>query len=109
MMAMPRGWRSSEPSPKQIASGSAHDLLGLPEPVTTADTNFNRGVSVEEFRQAAGKRFVALDVEHRGYLTLAGLESMRSAPRPNYDRKPTMDPSTLGPPDEGDATSYQPM
>ena len=93
----------------EIASGSAHDLLGLPEPVTTADTNFNRGVSLEEFRQAAAQRFLALDVDHHGYLTLAELEAMRPARRPDYTPKPKMDPSTLGPPDEGDATSYQPQ
>jgi len=55
-------------------------LLDLPEPVVSADSNFNRGVSVTEFRQAAATRFMALDLDHHGYLTLAGLEVIRPAP-----------------------------
>jgi hypothetical protein len=55
-------------------------LLDLPEPVVSADSNFNRGVSVTEFRQAAAQRFLALDLDHHGYLTLAGLEVIRPAP-----------------------------
>ena len=55
-------------------------LLDLPEPVVSADSNFNRGVSVTEFRQAAASRFMALDLDHHGYLTLAGLEVIRPAP-----------------------------
>jgi hypothetical protein len=55
-------------------------LLDLPEPVVSADSNFNRGVSLTEFRQAAAQRFLALDLDHHGYLTLAGLENIRPAP-----------------------------
>jgi Ca2+-binding EF-hand superfamily protein len=55
-------------------------LLDLPEPVVSADTNFNRGVSQAEFRQAAAQRFIALDLDHHGYLTLPSLESIRPAP-----------------------------
>jgi len=74
-------------------------LLDLPEPVTAADTNFNRGVSREEFRQAAGQRFLALDLDHRGLLTLAGLEKIRPAPPAQPNRKvipgqPPSDPGT---------------
>ena len=73
-------------------------LLDLPEPVTAADTNFNRGVSLEEFRQAAGQRFLALDLDHRGLLTLAGLEKIRPAPpaRPNLKVIPGQPPSDPG-------------
>ena len=64
-------------------------LLDLPEPVVSADSNFNRGVSVTEFRQAAAQRFLALDLDHHGYLTLAGLEVIRPAPpsSPNAPKK----------------------
>ena len=62
-------------------------LLDLPEPVTAADSNFNRGVSREEFRAAAGQRFLALDLDHHGYLTLAGLEAIRPAPPPQSNRE----------------------
>jgi hypothetical protein len=55
-------------------------LLDLPEPVVSADSNFNRGVSVTEFRQAAAQRFLALDLDHHGYLTLDLLEVIRPAP-----------------------------
>jgi len=62
-------------------------LLDLPEPVVSADTNFNRGVSLPEFRQAAAQRFIALDIDHRGYLTIAGLDTIRPAP-PAAPKKP---------------------
>ena len=55
-------------------------LLDLPEPVVSADSNFNRGVSLAEFRQAAAQRFMALDLDHHGYLTLPLLETIRPAP-----------------------------
>jgi hypothetical protein len=54
-------------------------LIDLPEPVVSADANFNRGVSRAEFRQAASQRFLALDLDHRGYLSLALLEVIRPA------------------------------
>lgn len=72
-------------------------LLDLPEPVVSADSNFNRGVSVTEFRQAAAQRFLALDLDHHGYLTLDGLEVIRPAPpvagkKAQPDRIPNEDP-----------------
>ena len=70
-------------------------LLDLPEPVTSADADFNRGVSVAEFRQAAGQRFLALDLDHHGYLTLAGLEMIRPAPPP-VANKPDANQSSGG-------------
>lgn len=65
-------------------------LLDLPEPVASADADFNRGVSLAEFRQAAVQRFVALDLDHQGRLTLAGLELIRPAPEPE-EHKPDVD------------------
>lgn len=59
-----------------------YGLLDLPEPVVSADSDFNRGVSLAEFRQAAVQRFLALDLDHHGYLTLAGVETIRPAPPP---------------------------
>lgn len=56
-----------------------YGLLQIPEPVITADTNFNRGVSVEEFRQAAASRFQLLDTNHSGRLTLTQLQSVRQS------------------------------
>jgi hypothetical protein len=68
-------------------------LLDLPEPVTSADADFNRGVSLAEFRDAAGQRFLALDLDHHGYLTLAGLEMIRPAPPPEPNKPETVNES----------------
>jgi Ca2+-binding EF-hand superfamily protein len=51
--------------------------LDFAEPVTTADSNFNRGVSPEEFAGAAAKRFAALDKDGDGTLTQRELPSVR--------------------------------
>ena len=75
-------------------------LLDLPEPVVSADSNFNRGVSLTEFRQAAAQRFMALDIDHHGFLTLAALETIRPAP-PAAPKKPSM------PKDDDDALPDQ--
>lgn len=54
-----------------------YSLINLPEPVTAADTDINRSITRDEFRHAAFQRFVLLDTNHTGRLTLAGLEAMR--------------------------------
>ena len=64
----------------QHQGAGRYGLLDLPEPVVSADSDFNRGVSVAEFRAAAGQRFLALDVDHKGYFTLPLLETIRPAP-----------------------------
>jgi len=71
---------------ENIAPNVRTGLLNLPEPVIAADTNFNRGVSLEEFRKAAALRFQALDLDHQGRLTLSELESITPAapPRQKY-------------------------
>lgn len=56
-------------------------LLQIPEPVTSADTNFDRGVSPREFRTAAVARFQLLDVDRQGKLSLSQLQNIRSAAR----------------------------
>jgi hypothetical protein len=64
-----------------------YGLLNMPEPVAAADTDFNRGVSLEEFRHAAVARFQMLDSAHRGSLTLAQLQAMRPAPTDKDHRR----------------------
>jgi hypothetical protein len=66
-------------------------LLDLPEPVASADADFNRGVSLAEFRQAAVHRFAALDLDHQGRLTLAALELIRPAPEPQEHKPDSAD------------------
>jgi Ca2+-binding EF-hand superfamily protein len=57
-----------------LQGGARYALLNIPEPVAAADTDFNRGVSHEEFRLAAARRFQLLDSGKTGRLTLAQLE-----------------------------------
>jgi hypothetical protein len=71
-------WGAGEDDSHQGAA--RFGLFDLPEPVVSADADFNRGVSLPEFRQAATQRFIALDVDHQGRLSLALLESMRPPP-----------------------------
>lgn len=53
--------------PRRIGAGR-FSYLDLPEPVVAADANMNRGISRDEFRQAADQRFQALDRNHDGVL-----------------------------------------
>jgi hypothetical protein len=73
--------------------GARFGLLDLPEPVVSADSDFNRGVSLTEFRRAAAQRFIALDVDHQGRLSLAGLETIRPAPAPGGNKPSRSRPS----------------
>lgn len=59
------------------SSAGQYGLLRNPEPVASADTNWDRGVSPEEFRAAAKRRFQLLDVDHSGKLKLAQLQDIR--------------------------------
>jgi len=84
-----------KPDPKQVAKerrarergddrygpqgASRYALLNIPQPVAAADLDLNRGVSLAEFRQAAGYRFGLLDTAHRGTLALDQLEALRLA------------------------------
>lgn len=61
------------------AKGYRYSLLNIPEPVISADADFNRGVSVEEFRRAASKRFRLMDLNHTGRLTLPVLLTVSEA------------------------------
>jgi len=67
----PRG-----PTEPVMQGAARFGLLDLPEPVTAADANLNRGVSAQEFEQAAAKRFAALDVDHQGVLVRADILKM---------------------------------
>jgi len=50
-----------------------YNYFQLPEPVASADVNFNRGVSGREFLQVAEERFARLDVNRDGMLALSEL------------------------------------
>jgi Ca2+-binding EF-hand superfamily protein len=61
-----------------LQGAARYGLLNIPEPVAAADTDFNRGISREEFRRAAVERFRLLDSAHQGRLSLAQLEALRA-------------------------------
>jgi hypothetical protein len=60
-----------------LQGAARYSLLDLPEPVAAADTDFNRAVTLDEFRAAAVARFQLLDRAHAGKLTLPQLEALR--------------------------------
>ena len=60
-----------------LQGAARYGLLDMPEPVAAADADFNRGVSLNEFRQAAAARFQLLDTLRQGKLTLPQLQAMR--------------------------------
>jgi hypothetical protein len=55
-------------------------LLNMPEPVAAADSNFDRTISLREFRLAAIARFQLLDTGHTGRLSLAMLQALLPKP-----------------------------
>ena len=58
-----------------LQGAARYSLLNIPEPVAAADTDFNRAITLAEFRAAAIERFQLLDTAHQGRLTLAQLEA----------------------------------
>ena len=58
-----------------LQGAARYSLLNIPEPVAAADTDFNRAITLEEFRAAAIERFQLLDTAHQGRVTLAQLEA----------------------------------
>lgn len=71
-----------------LQGGARYSLLNIPEPVAAADIDFNRGISLTEFRQAAAARFDLLDSTHQGRLTLEALEARRTAILASRGTKP---------------------
>jgi hypothetical protein len=63
-----------------LQGAARYSLLNLPEPVAAADTDLNRSITLQEFRQAAVDRFQLLDKAHQGRITLAQLEAMPHVP-----------------------------
>jgi len=47
--------------------------LNIPEPVASADEDFNRGISKAEFEDTARQRFSQLDTRHAGVLTITAM------------------------------------
>lgn len=72
-------------------------LLQIPEPITSADANFDRGVSVQEFRTAAIQRFNLLDINHTGRLTLPELQDIHGAAKAAFKRQQSKDEADQAP------------
>jgi Ca2+-binding EF-hand superfamily protein len=73
-----------------LQGAARYSLLNMPEPVAAADTDFNRLITLDEFKQAAIARFQLLDKLHAGRISLAQLEAMPHAPDP-HARRPKID------------------
>ena len=74
--------------------GARYSLLNIPQPVAAADADFDRGISLVEFRNAAAARFQLLDSKSQGRFSLqdlVGLKPVRPADgrRPKTPRKVT--------------------
>jgi Ca2+-binding EF-hand superfamily protein len=69
--------RRPDPMDEPLQGAGRYSLLDMPEPVAAADTDLNRAVSLQEFKQAALDRFQLLDKKHEGRLSLQELEAMK--------------------------------
>lgn len=58
-----------------LQGAARYGILNIPQPVASADADFNRAVTLAEFRQAAAYRFELLDGKRQGWLSLPELES----------------------------------
>jgi len=57
-----------------LQGAARYGILNIPQPVASADADFNRAVTLAEFRQAAAYRFKLLDGSEQGWLALPALE-----------------------------------
>jgi hypothetical protein len=62
-----------------LQGAARYALLNIPQPVASADADFNRLITFDEFRQAASQRFRLLDRDRLGSLTLQQLEGRQPA------------------------------
>lgn len=62
-----------------LQGAARYALLNIPQPVASADADFNRLVTLDEFRKAASQRFGLLDLDRLGRLTLQQLEARQPA------------------------------
>ena len=74
---MQQGRRGGTSGMAMMSGAARFGLLPIAHPIMDADINFNRGVSREEFVQAAARRFAMLDTQHNGRLTVQQLIEAR--------------------------------
>ena len=81
-MALVQGNRRRRPRPGEGPFGmGSQALLQIPQPVISADADFNRGVSPAEFQRTAGQRFLLIDRNHDGRITRDELAPPPEEPR----------------------------
>lgn len=73
--------RPSGYDPYALQGAARYALLEIPQPVAAADTNFDRAVTVDEFKLAAAQRFQLLDRNGDRQLDLAELRILLPLPR----------------------------
>jgi len=69
-----------------LQGAARYGLLNLPEPVSGADADFNRIVTLDEFRRAAAYRFQLLVCARSGRLTIESLKPVLPS-RPKEGRR----------------------
>jgi len=69
-----------------LQGAARYNLLNIPEPVSGADADFNRIITLDEFRRAAAYRFQLLDSSGLGRLTLQELRVLLPS-RPKEGRR----------------------
>lgn len=81
-----------------LQGAARYSLLNIPEPVAAADTDFNRAITLDEFRAAALARFQLLDRAHQGKLSLAELEALPHVPKVDrrHERKDEVPDARIG-------------
>ena len=75
-----------------LQGAARYGLLNMPQPVASADADFNRAVTLSEFRLAAAKRFALLDGQGQGRITLPELETrLPTRPKGKRSKPPRKD------------------
>lgn len=75
--------------PNDLHGAARYTLLNMPQPVAAADTDFDRAITLAEFRAAAVKRFALLDRNADRKLNLVELRAL--APRSRDGKKPKLE------------------
>lgn len=85
------GGSTAQDYDSQHLGAARFGLLNIPEPVASADGDFNRSINQREFAAAADRRFDLLDQAGLGYLTLQSLPALPSgrSARPGRGRLQT--------------------
>jgi Ca2+-binding EF-hand superfamily protein len=78
----------------RLQGAARYALLNIPQPVASADTDFNRAVTLDEFRNAAQARFNLLDHARQNRLTLTELMALVPT-RPKFGRRARPKKDTL--------------